>query len=285
MKKVYWISGVVIVIGLFVGLLLLNSNQDVASINGENISEDELNELLVSQYGTNALDTLITKKVIEKEMEKAGIEVTQEEIDEEMANYAEYYGGEETFLTILESSSVDISDFEGDMKIYLATNKLMEDEIEITDEEMQIYFEENKDSFSQQEQVEASHILVEDEKTANEVIQKLDEGEDFSELAAEYSTDSTAENGGELGYFGTGEMVAEFESAAFSQEVGIYSEPVKTEYGYHIIKVTDHIEAKEVSYEDAKEEIRDLLFGQKMDELYPTWIQEVMTDYEIETYL
>lgn len=285
MKVLYWIGGAVIAVALIVGIFTLNTDSYVASINGEKISDDALNEKLVSQYGTDLLNSLINQKVIEKEIEKEGIKITQEEIDEEMTEYEEYYGGKEAFQSVLDSNGTDISTVEKDIELYLATNKLMGDDIEITDEEMETYFEDNKDSFSQQEEVEASHILVDDEETANKVIEKLDAGEDFAELAAEYSKDSTAETGGELGYFADGEMEEALEDTTFSLEVGTYSKPVKTENGYHIIKVTDHIQAKEATFEDAKEEIKEILFQQKADELYDTWMQETLAGYDIENNL
>ena len=102
---------------------------------------------------------------------------------------------------------------------YLSIRKIIEPRIEITDEEIKAYFEENKESFNKEEQVEASHILVEDEATAKEVAKKLADGEDFAALAKEFSTDTAnATNGGELGYFGRGKMVAEFEEVAFSMK-------------------------------------------------------------------
>ncbi|MEN2767508.1 peptidylprolyl isomerase [Ornithinibacillus xuwenensis] len=285
-KYIYWIGGAVLLVVLIVAVFNIGDKESyVASINGKKISETELNELLVSQYGTDVLNSLITEKVIEEEIEKQDIEVTQEEIDAEKEEYYEYYGGEEAFLETLSYSGVSVEDFESDLELYIATNKLMEDDIAITEEEMETYFEENKDSFAQQEEVQASHILVEDLETANKIVEMLKAGEDFAELAKEYSTDSSAENGGELGYFGKGEMVEAFENAAFEMEVGNYSDPVETEHGYHVIKVTDHTEAKEAVYEDVKDEIADILFDQKADEIYTTWVNELMAEYEIESYL
>ncbi|MEK5441032.1 MULTISPECIES: peptidylprolyl isomerase [Bacillaceae] len=285
MKRIYWITGSILVVILVVVLFFVPRDQ-VASVNGEKISEKDLHDLLVSQYGLDALDMLITDKIIELEMEKENIEVTQKELEEEMKANADSYGGEEAFEEILASSGVDVSTIEKNIEMYLATNKLLEPRIEITEEEMTAYFEENKDSYAQAEQVQASHILLEDETTAKEVLEKLEAGEDFGELAAEYSTDeSNSEIGGDLGFFSRGEMVQEFEDAAFSLGVGEISEPVQTEYGYHVIKVVDKIEAKEAVYEDVKEEIKTTLFDSKMETEYIAWLDEKYEEYEIEKFL
>lgn len=286
-KKLLWIGGIVIAVILAIGLMVFMEKEYVASIDGEKISMDELNELLVSQYGAEVLDTLIIQKVIEMEMDKQNIEVTEEEIDAQLAKYEEYYGGKEAFETILNSSGIDLSLIKKDIKLHLGSNKLMEDEIEVTEEEIQSYFDENKETFGEVEQVEASHILVDDEEIAEEVISKLNDGEDFATMAKEYSIDtSTAENGGELGFIGKGEWDETLEEVAFALEVGTYSkEPVETDDGFHIIKVTDHKEAKEAVYDEAKDEIKEILFNQKADSYYSIWIVELMEDYEIENYL
>lgn len=116
---------------------------------------------------------------------------------------------------MLDENGVSYDSIEHNIEIYLGSKKLITPGIEITDDEMETYFEENKESYAQAEEIEANHILVEDEDIAKEVKQKLDDGDDFSELAASYSTDdSNKDNGGELGYFGEGEMVEAFEEVA-----------------------------------------------------------------------
>lgn len=87
-------------------------------------------------------------------------------------------------------------------------------------------------------QVNASHILVDDEKTANKLKKEIDNGADFVKIAKKHSKCPSGENGGKLGFFGKGQMVKEFEEAAFSLPVGVVSKPVKTEFGYHLIMVT-----------------------------------------------
>src|SRR5690606_33682169 len=134
-----------------------------------------------------------------------------------------------------------------------------------------------------EEQVKASHILVEDEETANEVLEKINAGEDFGQLAKEYSTDeSNKDSGGELGYFGKGKMVEEFDEAVFAMEVGDISETVETSFGFHIIKLEDKVEAKEAVYEEVEKEIEEIIFNQKADEEYSVWIQEVSDKYNVE---
>ncbi|CAM3401751.1 posttranslocation chaperone PrsA2 [Aeromicrobium ponti] len=285
-KILYWILGSVFTIGAAAAIFFTIQNDAAATVNGEKISRDELHERLVDQYGQELLDTLITEKVIEQEVKKENVKVTQEEIDEEKAVYAESYGGEDALKQTLETSGLTMADFEDDIESYLATKKLLEPRIDITEDEMKTYFDQNKDTFAQEEQVSASHILVEDEKAAKEVIEKLNDGGDFAELAAEYSTDeSNKDAGGDLGFFGKGDMVAEFEEVAFSLEPGKISEPVKTEYGYHVIKVAEKQEAKEAVYEDVKEEIKNTLIETEMQTEYTAWLEETFEEYEIENNL
>ncbi len=136
------------------------------------------------------------------------------------------------------------------------------------------------------EQVKASHILVDSEATAQEVRNKLLAGADFAELAKEYPTDTNNnENGGELGFFSKGNMVAEFENVAFALAVGEISEPVKTEYGYHIIKVEEKQAAKEATYEECQALVKEALFNEKLPTAYNTYFEEIYDEYEIENLL
>ena len=287
-KKIVKLVAAPIVLSAFlVGCSDGGNSRTVATVNKEKITEGELNKLLQSQYGSTALDSLITNKIVELEAKKLDIKVSDKEIAEEYKTYTESYGGEEALLKSLESYNMTKKDVEKDIKNYLLTLKVMEDYIDVTDEDVKAYYEENKESFNTEEQVQASHILVEDEATANEVIKKLNAGEDFGELAHEYSTDTvSAEAGGELGYFSKGQMVEEFENAAFAMKVGEVSKtPVKTEHGYHIIKVTDKKAAVKSNFESAKEEARKKLVEERVNEQYQAWVEEKMKEYDIKTTL
>ncbi|AYA74958.1 foldase [Bacillus sp. Y1] len=281
-KLVITIVTALVGLAIIAGILLSTKDSVVATVGDASISEDELQQTLLDQYGADALDVLITNKLIELEADKQKITVSDEEVEEELATLAESYGGETALEEAVVATGMTMDDVRDDIINYIKTEKLIEPRIEITDEELQTYFDENKDTFATAEQVQASHILVADEATANEVKSKLDAGEDFSELAKEYSTDTTtAESGGDLGYFSSGDMVAEFEEVAFALGVDEISAPVKTEYGYHIIKVVDHQEAKEANFEDSKEEITDTLMNDKMSTEYTVWLEELKEEYEI----
>ncbi|QOV09911.1 peptidylprolyl isomerase [Viridibacillus arvi] len=258
----------------------------VAKINGEKITQSELNKELVSQYGTDVLSTLITNKVIELEAVKKKITVSDKEIQAELDDLQNSYGGKEAFEAALESNAMTLQDAKDNIKTYLTTTKLIEPTIDITEKELKTYFKENKDTFSQEEQVQASHILVEDKDTAQDVEKEIKKGEDFAELASEYSTDTaSASNGGNLGYFGKGEMDESFEKAAFSMKVDEISDPIKTDYGYHIIKVTGKKAAKEATFENSKDDVKTALMNEKINANYSTWLSSLYEDYEIENAL
>ncbi|MGX1308334.1 peptidyl-prolyl cis-trans isomerase C [Amorphus suaedae] len=130
----------------------------------------------------------------------------------------------------------------------------------VTEDDVRARYQEEIAKLDPQEEVKASHILVESEDEAKKLIAELDGGADFAELAKANSTGPSGPNGGELGYFAKGQMVPEFEAAAFALEPGTYTEtPVKTQFGYHIIKVEDKRTQEPPAFEDVQEQLHDAM--------------------------
>ncbi|MHB8076034.1 peptidylprolyl isomerase [Desulfosporosinus fructosivorans] len=275
-----------LVVGIGIGSVYATQNNIVAKVNGVEISETELQDFLLQQGGNDALDTLIQQSIIKQESEKQNIQVSEADIDKELATVKATFDSEEAFNQALETNALTLDDLRKNIVTNIQILRLLEANKPITEEEIKLYFETNKDSLAVAEEVNASHILVATEELATEVKAKIAAGEDFADLAKQYSTDeSTKDLGGNLGFFAKGEMVQEFEEVAFSLAVGLVSDPVKTEYGYHIIKIEDKKEAKVATLEDSTAKIKEALLDQKLETEFDPWLQERLAEYTIENYL
>lgn len=239
-----------------------SDNSTVAIIDGTEITETDFVDTLKQRYGNATLEEMIQRYILSEAAEN--VDISEEEIEEEVNKFRSNFGIEddEELLELLRAQfKIEAESMDAFIQEYivppLVLQKLSSTDVEISEEQKQAYYEENKEQFA--EQVEASHILVEDEATAQEVLDKLEAGEDFAELAKEYSIDGSGASGGELGFFGKGRMVPPFEEAAFSMEIDEISDPVQSDFGYHIIKVTGHKE----SYEDYAVEIEEILIKEQ----------------------
>ncbi|MGA1802086.1 peptidylprolyl isomerase [Rhizobium sp. HT1-10] len=134
----------------------------------------------------------------------------------------------------------------------------------VTDAEVKARYDKEVAALPKQEEVHARHILVKTEDEAKEVIKELDAGKDFAAVAKEKSTDPNKSDGGDLGYFQRGRMVKEFDDAAFSLPVGTYSKtPVKTDFGFHVIKVEDKRDAPPPPFDQVKDQVKQLVMRDK----------------------
>lgn len=232
----------------------------VAIVNGQRITRREFVNRLEQVTGEQVLSDLINEQLIEQAAKKAKITVTSAEVEAEMEKLREQIGP--SFESVLAQYGMTTEDLRKNMELNLLVFKVSTKDIAVTDEALMAFFEENKSDYDQPEMVRASHILVEDEEKAKEIQSKLAEGADFAELARNESTDPmSAAEGGDLGFFARGRMVAEFEKAAFAMSPGQTSAPVKSEYGYHIIRVTDRKDAHEATFDEVKEDIERTIKG------------------------
>lgn len=229
------------------------------------------------------LDKLIIEKIISQEAEKLGLKVTDEEVDKEIKNYISYFENEEKFKEFLKQSNITEEYFRKEIKKEILISKYKEEvlkDIEIPIDEAKKYYEDNIDSFRDY-RVRARHILVKTEDEAKEILKQLKNGKDFAELAKEKSICPSASKGGDLGYIGKDSMLLpEFKKAALSLEPGQISDIVKTEKGYHIIKVEDKID-KLYSFDEVKDDIIKWL----KDKEYDKKLKELRENADVETFL
>lgn len=231
----------------------------IATTKAGNITKEDLYEEMKDAIGIPVVENMLLQQVLETEFK-----VSDKEWKEEIKAQKDMLG--DNFEAYLQQQGVTERFFEKNIKSQMIQKKMIES-LKVSDEDIAKGVERAKT------EVHARHIVVKDEATAKEVLAKLKDGGDFAELAKEYSTEPVAEKtGGDLGWFGPGKMVQEFEDAAYSLKKGEISEPVKTSFGYHIIEVLDTRKAEtEKTEEEIKAEIEDglkrVLFEEKLQEM------------------
>ncbi|MDA8412583.1 MAG: peptidylprolyl isomerase [Desulfobacteraceae bacterium] len=159
--------------------------------------------------------------------------------------------------------------------------KKVETESQVSDADLQKFYDQNKEKFKTGEQIRASHILVKTEKEAKDILAKIKAGGNFEELAKKYSVDSSAAKGGDLGWFGKGSMVPVFEKAAMALKEGQVSDVVKSDFGYHIIKLTGKRAAGLRPLEEVKDQIKGAIMPQKQQEIFQKIKEELKKNAKI----
>ncbi|MGC2576660.1 MAG: peptidylprolyl isomerase, partial [Terrimicrobiaceae bacterium] len=300
------------------GSARLELKDPVATVDGEKISKAQLDEAFdkaVQMTGVNAadltseqkmegyrqiLDELITEKLVSKAA--AGVTVPQSEVDAQIAKIKAQFPSEEDFSKQLATVGQSPEQLGEMVRKMLKQQQWLESEIasktEVTDEEAKKFYEANKAEFEQPETVKASHMLfrVNKEDSEEVVNKKLEQaktaearakkGEDFATLAKELSEEPGAkESAGDLGFFPKDRMVPEFASAAFSQKVGDISDPVRTQFGWHIIKVTDKKAAGTLPYDEVKAQLIAYLKAKKQEEAAQALLKSLRSSAQIESSL
>jgi len=156
------------------------------------------------------------------------------------------------------------------------------DKVDVNDEEVSEYYEQNKDSFTEKEQIHLYNILLESEEEAQDILEQLKTGGDFIEIAKEKSTGPSAAQGGDLGYLSKGSLIPEIEDEVFTLEVGGLSGVVKTDFGFHILKITEKKPETVKALEEVKEDIIQTLLPTKQKEAFDNLLEELKGKVEIE---
>ena len=290
----------------------------IASVNGTAISRSDLDREVklwtdrmasqgrqvppaqVNVVRTQILESLINQELLYQSSKKNNIKVDQKTIDERYDSIKNRFKTEEEFKEAIAKMDVTEATIRTQLQKGLAIDELLKKkvvkDIKVTEEESRKYYDENPEQFKQAEQVKASHILIKVEPTADdakktearkkiETVQgKLKKGDEFGAVAKEYSEGPSKSRGGDLGYFKRGQMVKPFEDAAFSMNVDQVSGVVETQFGYHIIKVTDKKPASTSTYPEVKDQLQQQLQQQKTRQAVGEYVDGLRKDAKIEKF-
>ncbi len=225
------------------------SDPSVASSTAGQISQSDLYEEMKETVGSQVLQQMLIEDVLEK---RYGDNVSTEDVEAELQAEQDRLGGEEQFEGILASQGLTMESYSDTVRLYLLMQEAVIENAEVTDEDLKEYYD------NYEPPITASHILVEDEETAQDIISKLQNDEaTWDELVQEHSVDTASVPDNGQMTFSKGEMVEEFEEAALALEEGeITEEPVESQFGYHIIRLDEAPEKG--TFEEEKENMREL---------------------------
>jgi parvulin-like peptidyl-prolyl isomerase len=260
----------------------------------------DIPENLAKRYKESILKQLIEKELLRQEITKQSVQIDGPELDKEFDDYKKMFRTDENFDRYLKSSEVTIDQIKDNIRHNIGVNKLLEKggALTVTDAESKSYYEENKKRYEVQEQIHAAHILVKvdakaDKKAEADALKKANDfykdatkkGADFATLAQKSSDGPTAGRGGDLNWFPRGRMVKEFDDIAFKMKAGEISKPVKTQFGYHVIKLIDRKDGRDRPFDEVKESIEKLLKNKKQRTAKQALLKDLRTNAKLETFL
>jgi len=244
----------------------------------------------------DAFQQLVQLTLTQQEADERNIVITFEETQQEFdSQYGDFLAGqgwtEEDLTAYLTQQGQTLDEFKENVKGYIRDQLLasrvqeaVAGSINVTDDQISEYFAANEAEYGTEEQVRASHILVETRELAEDLLTQLSDGADFAGLATEYSTDpGSGANGGDLDWFGRGAMVAPFEETAFALTIGEVSDIVESDYGFHIIMLTDRQDASMPALSDVIDQVQEDLEGEIAYERAVEWYTGVRdaSDFDI----
>jgi peptidyl-prolyl cis-trans isomerase C len=245
-----------------------------------------------------AAESLINRRLLREAADREGVEASEEEIDERVEMIKSKFESPEAYSHQLAAIGITQKDLRNEMETALRMEKLLHAHVgeieDPTDAEIESFYKENEERFKQPEMVRASHILVKTEPEeskperaakrleAAKILGEIQNGADFGRLASQHSACPSKERGGDLGYFERGRMVKPFEDAAFSLNSGEISDLVETQFGYHIVKVTDKKQEATAPLEMAKGDISDFLKDRKREQAVKAYTDKLRAEATVE---
>ncbi|NHN31299.1 peptidylprolyl isomerase [Paenibacillus agricola] len=262
------------------------NGETVAKVNGVSLSTNQLYDVMLASSGEQMLDTMITDELIKQESEKTGIQITETDINDQIAIIKSSFPSEEEFQQALSQYGMTLDNLKNSIKSDVLLNKIMKPQITISDDDIKTYYDGNLEALKIPEQVKASRISVATKEEADAIVADLKNGADFAAIAQAKSLDTESKDkGGDLGYVMRGSMEPVFEDAVFALKAGQISDAVQTDSGYDIITVADHKDAYTPSLEEKKEEITKKLSDEKAVELSATWLEQKKSEATVEKFL
>lgn len=260
-----------------------------------------LNALQLAAMEKDTLDKLIGIQILYQASKKAGNNVDKKQVDEKFAEFRKRFPTEEAFKKAMGEWHVTEADMKAELKKGMVTEafvvKNFVDKTTVPEEKVKAYYDSHPQFFKQPAKVKASHILIKVKADASEaekaeamnkikkIQEKLKKGDDFAEVAKASSEGPSAAKGGDLGYFGRGQMVKPFEDTAFTLEPGKVSDVVKTQFGYHLIKVVDKKPETTVPFEAVKPRIEQYLKQEEVQKEVKKYIDNQRKEAKVEIFL
>ena len=260
-----------------------------------------LDDAQLAALEKDALEKLIGIQILYQASEKAGNKVDEKQVDEKFAEFRKRFPTEDAFKKAMGEWHVTEAEMKTELKKGMVTEafvvKNFVDKATVPEEKIKAYYDSNPQFFKKPEQVKASHILIKIRPDASEAEkaeamkkitqaqEKLKKGDDFAEVAKASSEGPSAAKGGDLGYFGRGQMVKPFEAVAFTLEPGKVSDVVTTKFGYHLIKVVDKKPATTIPFEAVKPRIEQYLKQEEVQKEVKQFIEKSRKEAKVEIFL
>jgi len=285
----------------------------LARVNGEAVTKIDFDRLIKNMEARanqpvpaerrddvyrKALEQLVTYTVLSQETRARKVTASDAEIDSSIQQMRAQFPTEEAFKQALDARGMTIDKLKADTRIDICINKMMEAEVAAqpppSDAQIREFYDSNPDKFKKDEAVRASHILFRVDENADaatkkkamdvaqSVLKQARAGADFAELAKKHSADGSAQQGGDLNFFTRGQMVPPFDQAAFTLKPGEISDIVTTQFGYHIIKVTERRPATTVPFDQVSGQIKEYLTEQQKQQKSEAFIQSLKQKAKIE---